>query len=143
VGVEIQKNRRPPIHLLQISISQSLLGDFCNTTLPTADVREPWRHFAFVPQAAVSNRSKPGPYSIEWLDLFRWPRRGSQLPEQHVTMANVFDQFDTPAPNVFNQFDAQTARAAPTLSEMSTEDLLRGYQGTAPAAPYPERRVRW
>jgi hypothetical protein len=88
-------------------------------------------------QAAVSNRSKPGPYSIEWLDLFRWPRRGSQLPEQHVTMANVFDQFDTPAPNVFNQFDAQTARAAPTLSEMSTEDLLRGYQGTAPAAPLP------
>jgi hypothetical protein len=34
-------------------------------------------------------------------------------------MANVFDQFDTPAKS--------------TLSKMSTEDLLRAYQGTAPA----------
>src|SRR5262249_35055566 len=33
------KEARAPIRLLQISISQSLLGDFCNTILPIADSR--------------------------------------------------------------------------------------------------------
>jgi hypothetical protein len=58
------KRTDAPIRLLQISISQSLLGDFCNTIPPKADKPQTCWHVRFVPQAdsstAACNPRAPG-----------------------------------------------------------------------------------